>query len=53
MHALSKHLILEDGDGGHWENLDPDPDPDTTSHAAATATSSDDPPYEDEIECKN
>ena len=49
MHALSKHLNIEDGDGSNWK----DPDPDATSHDVVTSTSSDGPHYEHEIEWEN
>ena len=51
MHAISKQLILEDRDGGYWE----DPYPDTTTSACfATATSSyEGPPYHNNIEWAN
>ena len=49
LHALSKHLMLEDGDGGHWKHLYPD----ATSCAAATVTGSDGPLCKHKIEWTN
>ena len=47
--ALSKNIMIEDRDGGHWKH----PDPDATSHAADAATSFDNPPRECIIEWEN
>ena len=47
LHTISKHAMLEEGDGGDWK----DADPDTTSCSRDTATngSSDGPPCKHEM----
>ena len=49
LHDFSKHLMIEDRDGGHCKH----PDPDATSCAAATVTNSDSPPCKHKIEWSN